>query len=62
METWLDQDGKVLEAYNNLQSGIFSGIGHTLYQGDRGVTVDAAFGGYVMNDNSLLIGVYDNYE
>jgi len=62
METWVDQNGNVLEAYNNLQSGIYSGTGHTLYQGDRGITLDAAYGGYVVNDNSLLIGVYDNYD
>jgi len=62
MEAWVDQDGKVLEAYNNVQSGIFSGTGRTLYQGTRGITADAGFGGYVINDNSLLIGVYDNYD
>jgi len=62
MEAWVDQDGKVLEAYNNLQSGIFGGTGHTLYQGDQGITLDAAFGGYVVNDNSLSIGVYDNSD
>ena len=62
IEAWVDQDGNVLEAYNNLQSGIFSGTGHTLYQGDRGITLDAAFGGYVVNDNSLWIGVYDNFD
>jgi Zn-dependent metalloprotease len=61
METWVDQDGNVLESYNNLQSGIFAGMGQTLYQGDRGITIDAAGGGYVMNDNSLLIGVYDKF-
>ena len=62
MEAWVDQDGKILEAYNNLQSGIYSGTGHTLYQGDRGMTLDAIYGGYVINDNSLLIGVYDNFD
>jgi len=62
MEAWVDQDGNILEAYNNLQSGIFSGTGRTLYQGVRGITVDAAFGGYVVNDNSLWIGVYDNFD
>jgi Zn-dependent metalloprotease len=62
MEVWLDQEGNVLEAYNNLQSGIFSGIGQTFYQGDRWITVDASSGGYVMNDNSLLIGVYDKFN
>jgi bacillolysin len=62
MEAWVDQDANVVEAYNNLQSGIFGGTGHTLYQGDRAITLDAAGGGYVINDNSLLIGVYDNYD
>jgi len=71
MEAWIDQDGNVLEAYNNAQSYVIGGYGYTGYQGLNGpgygigvfnLDYNAGYGGYLQNDNSYLIGVYDNYQ
>jgi len=61
IEAWIDQDGNVLEAHDNIQSYVLAGTGRTGYQGTVGITVDWNGSSYVMNDNSLLIGVFDNY-
>jgi len=70
MEAWVDQDGNVLEAYNNAQTGVYNGLGETFYQGWQGLgygwnyfNVDywPAYGVWVLNDNSLRIGAYDSY-
>jgi len=70
LEAWVDQDGNIVEAYNNTQAGVYNGFGNTFYQGYQGLgwgvnyfLVDywpAAFA-WVMNDNNLRIGTYDMY-
>jgi Zn-dependent metalloprotease len=70
LEAWVDQDGNVLEAYNNAQTGVYAGRGYTFYQGWQGLgyginyfNVDywpAAYA-WVLNDNSLRIGAFDMY-
>jgi len=71
LEAWVDQDGNVLEAYNNVQPYVIGGYGYTGYQGLNGpgygigvfnLDYNSNNGGYVQNDNSYLIGVYDNYS
>jgi len=37
LEAWVDQDGHVVEAYNNAQAGVFDGLGYTFYQGPQGL-------------------------
>jgi len=70
MEAWVDQDGNVLEAYNNAQTGVIAGRGYTYYQGWQGLGYGInyfntdywpAYGVYVLNDNNLRIGAYDMY-
>jgi Zn-dependent metalloprotease len=70
MEAWVDQDGNVLEAYNNAQTGVIAGRGYTFYQGWQGLGYGVnyfdtdywpAYGVYVLNDNNLRIGTYDMY-
>jgi Zn-dependent metalloprotease len=70
LEAWVDQDGEIVEAYNNAQTGVYNGFGNTFYQGWQGLgyginyfKVDywpAAYA-WVLNDNSLRIGTYDSY-
>lgn len=70
LEAWVDQDGSVVEAYNNAQTGVFDARGYTFYQGWQGlgyginyfkVDYSPAAGVWVLNDNSLRIGTYDGY-
>ena len=73
LHAWVDQDGNILEAYDNTQTACYDGLGATLYQGYQGVyfgssygfgyfKVYPAYGGYVLNDNCLRWGTYDNYN
>jgi len=66
MEAWVDQDGGIVEAYNNAQAATCdSGSGYTFYQGYQSyfkVAYAPSYGGYVLNDNCSRIGTYDMYE
>lgn len=72
MHAWVDQDGQIVEAYNNIQSD--NGLGETLYQSYQGyyggyyygngyfkIAWYPAYATYVLNDNGLRIGTYDMY-
>jgi hypothetical protein len=70
LEAWVDQEGNVVESYNNAQTGVYDGRGYTFYQGWQGLgyginyfKVDywPAAAAWVMNDNGLRIGTYDSY-
>ena len=65
VEAWVDQEGNVIEFFENLQTANINGQGRTLYQGTQGLgfgsnffKVDAGFGGFVLNDEVLRIGTY----
>jgi bacillolysin len=63
-QAWVDQDGNVLEMYNDIQtSHCEAGVGRTFYQGTRTSYFNVAYSGgrYVLNDNCLRIGTYDMY-
>ena len=64
MQAWVNQDGQIVESYNNVQTANLDGQGRTLYQGTQGLgfgvnyfKVDFA-GAYVLNDENLRIGTY----
>lgn len=70
LEAWVDQDGTIVESFNNAQTGVYDGRGYTFYQGPQGLgtginyfKVDYwwAASSWVMNDNYLRIGTYDSY-
>lgn len=73
LHAWVDQNGNIAEAYDNIQHVCFDGLGETLYQGLQGnffgsffgfgyFKVYPAFGGEVLNDNCLRWGTFDNYN
>src|SRR5688572_9559178 len=69
MEAWVDNDGNIVEAFNNIQTThCENGRGNTLYQGGQGLGLGfnyfkAANAGsvYVLNDNCARFGVFDMY-
>ena len=70
LEAWVDQDGNIVESFDNTQTGVYDGRGYTFYQGAHGLgtginyfKVDfwPAYAVWVLNDNYLRIGAYDSY-
>jgi Zn-dependent metalloprotease len=62
IEAWVDNNGRIVESYNNVQTACESGSGLTLYQGLASyfkVAYWPAVNRYVLNDNCLRIGTYD---
>jgi len=71
LNAWVDQNGNIAEAYDNIQPVCYDGVGITLYQGTQGTLglfnfgfgyfkIYPAFGGNVLNDNCVRYGTYDN--
>jgi thermolysin len=64
MEAWVNQDGEIVESYNNAQTYDLNGQGRTLYQGTQGSGYGVNYfkvdynGSYVLNDENLRIGTY----
>ena len=70
----MDQNGNIVEAYDNDQAVCVDGLGATLYQGYQGLfsgffygfgsyfKMFPAFGGYVLNDTCTRWGTFDNYN
>jgi Zn-dependent metalloprotease len=55
-----DNAGQVLQSYNNIQTAACTG--NTLYQGRVSLNCAPAYGGYVLDDNSMRIGGFDMYQ
>ncbi|PYY01006.1 MAG: hypothetical protein DMG64_15720 [Acidobacteria bacterium] len=74
LHAWVDQNGNIVEAYDNDQAVCVDGLGATLYQGYQGLfsgffygfgsyfKMFPAFGGYVLNDTCTRWGTFDNYN
>jgi len=65
MEAWVDNNGKIIESYNNVQHACQDGSGRTLYQGTASyfnIAFWPAANQYVLNDNCMRIGTYDMYN
>ena len=71
IEAWVDQDGEIVEAYNNIQTThCQAGLGRTFYQGNQGSGWGSNYfniawwftnGVYVLNDNCQRFGTFDMY-
>jgi Zn-dependent metalloprotease len=65
LEAWVDDDGNVLEQYDNVQTACSAGVGRTFYQGLPTyfkIAYWPAVARYVLNDNCLRIGTYDMFN
>jgi Zn-dependent metalloprotease len=70
LEAWVDQEGNIVEVYNNAQTNCQAGRGATFYQGYQGlgyginyfnVAYWPAANAYVLNDTCLHVGAFDMY-